>query len=384
MKILHVIIGLNAGGAEHVLRRLIESHRGSLEFQHSVVSLTDLGELGSALIAEGIDVQVMGMRGMTSVPSIMLKLTKLIRQRQPDLVQTWMYHADIIGGVAARAAGNRKVIWGIRSADMIKGTAYSTRVIRRICALLSDVVPAVIVCAAEASRTTHAAIGYEQSKMIVIPNGFELPDISALAEQRRAFRAERGWSDDEFVVGCVGRFNHYKDHANFVRAGGMLAKRYPSARFLMVGKGLDSSNAELRNLIASTGFPDRFTLLGFRDDVLSCLTALDAFCLSSRSEGFPNVLGEAMSLGISCVATDVGDVRTLLSHTGIVVPKEDAPALCAGLVQIFELPRTARSAMGQRGRDRIIAEFSARKATQRFEAIYMSLAKCAIAKTSLT
>jgi len=382
--ILHVIVGLDAGGAEHVLRRLIESHRGSLEFRHSVVSLTDLGELGSALIAEGIDVQVMGMRGMTSVPSIMLKLTKLIRQRRPDLVQTWMYHADLMGGVAARAAGNRKVIWGIRSADMIKGTAYSTHVIRRICSLLSRVVPAIIVCAAEASRNTHAAIGYEQSKMVVIPNGFELPNTGSLAEQRRAFRAEHGWSEDEFVVGCVGRFNYYKDHPNFVKAAGLLAKQYPSARFLMVGKGLDFNNTELRNLIASTGFPKQFTLLGFRDDVLNCLNALDVFCLSSRSEGFPNVLGEAMSIGIPCVATDVGDVRTLLSQTGIVVPKENAPALYVGLAQIFELPRTMRAAMGQRGRDRIMAEFSTAKARERFEAIYLSLVGCAIARPTLT
>jgi glycosyltransferase involved in cell wall biosynthesis len=384
VKILHVIVGLDAGGAEHVLRRLIESHRGSLEFQHSVVSLTDLGEFGSELIAGGIDVQVMGMRGMTSVPWIMFKLTKLIRQRQPDLVQTWMYHADLMGGVAARAAGNRKVIWGIRSADMIKGTAYSTRVIRRICAPLSRVVPAIIVCAAEASRITHAAIGYERSKMILIPNGFELPDTSALAQQRRAFRAEHGWSDDEFVVGCVGRFNYYKDHANFVKAAGLLAKRYPTARFLMIGKGLDLNNAELRNLIASTGVPDKFTLLGFRDDVLNCLTALDVFCLSSRSEGFPNVLGEAMSIGIPCVATDVGDVRTLLSDTGIIVAKENASALCAGFAQLIELPRTMRDAMGQRGRDRIIAEFSAAKARERFEGIYMSLVWSAIARPTPT
>lgn len=384
MKILHVIVGLNAGGAEHVLRRIIESHRGSLEFQHSVVSLTDLGEFGSPLIAAGIDVQVMGMRRMTSVPSIVLKLTKLIRQRQPDLVQTWMYHADLIGGVAARAAGNRNVIWGVRTTDMIEGTAYSTYIIRRICALLSRVVPATIVCAAEASRSTHAAIGYERSKMVVIPNGFELPNSAALAEQRRAFRGAQGWSDDEFVVGCVGRFNYYKDHANFVKAGGMLLRLHPSARFLMVGKGLDFSNAELRTLIASTGFPDKFTLLGFRDDVLNCLTALDVFCLPSRSEGFPNVLGEAMSVGIPCVATDVGDVRTLLSHSGIVVPKENATALCAGLAQIFESPRTVRTAMGQKGRDRIMAEFSAAKARERFEAIYMSLAEPATARPTLT
>jgi glycosyltransferase involved in cell wall biosynthesis len=208
-------------------------------------------------------------------------------------------------------------------------------------------VPAAIICAAEASRITQAAIGYDQS--------------------------EHGWSDDEFVVGCVGRFNYYKDHANFVNAAGLLAKQNPSARFLMVGKGIDFNNTELRDLIVETGFPDKFKLLGFRDDVLNCLNALDVFCLSSRSEGFPNVVGEAMSIGIQCVATDVGDVRTLLSQSGIVVPKENPSALCAGLSQIFELPRSVREAMGQRGRNRIIAEFSTAKVRERFDAIYMSL-----------
>ena len=384
MKILHVIVGLGAGGAEHMLRRLIESHRGKPEFCHSVVSLTDSGELGRTLIAQGIDVQAMGMRNMASVPSVMLELTRLIRQRQPDLIQTWMYHADLIGGVAARMAGNRNVIWGIRSADMIKGTAYSTYLIRRICALLSRAVPATIVCAAEASRATHGAIGYDRSKMIVIPNGFETPKEDGLAERRRAFRVQHGWSDHEFVVGCVGRFNYYKDHANFVRAAGLFAKGNPAARFLMIGKEVDSNNVELSGLIESTGFANKFTLLGFRKDVMDCLNALDAFCLSSRSEGFPNVLGEAMSIGIPCVATDVGDVRALLSNTGIIVPKENPTALCAGLNQIFAWPRSLREAMGRRGRDRIIAEFSTAKAREKFEAIYSSLTGHPIIKLPCT
>jgi glycosyltransferase involved in cell wall biosynthesis len=384
VKILHVIIGLGAGGAEQMMRRLIESHRGSSEFHHCVVSLTTPGVLGAALGAAGVDVQALGMRGILSGLITMLRLTRLIRRIQPDVVQTWMYHADLIGGLAARAAGNRHIIWGIRSTDILKGTSYTTFVVRRICAPLSRLIPAVIVCAAEASRISHAAIGYDESKMVVIANGFELPEPPRNLEHRSAFRAGQGWCDEEIVVGCIGRFNSYKDHANFVRAAGLLAKRYTSVRFLMIGKGIDLENEKLRELIASTGFADKFKLLGFRQDVWNCLNAMDVFCLSSRSEGFPNVVGEAMSVGLPCVATDVGDIRTLLSDTGVIVPKEDASALCEGLAQIVKMPRALREAMGQRGRNRVIEEFSMARATDRYQAIYRSLSERVIPESSRT
>lgn len=385
MRILHVIIGLGAGGAEHMLHRLVASHHGSSEFHHSVVSLTDAGELGSALIANGVDVRTLGMRGFLTAPMTLVRVANIIRRQQPDIVQTWMYHADLIGGLAARMVGNKRIIWGIRNTDMIKGTAYGTFAIRRICALLSHRIPAIIVCAADAARRSHVAIGYDQSKMVVVANGFEVPVPSLISTDRRAFRAHYGWSDDKVVIGCVGRFNYYKDHANFVKAAGMLARRCQSVRFLMVGKGLDLGNTELTKLINGTGFANRFQLLGFREDVPNCLGAMDVFCLSSRSEGFPNVVGEAMSIGIPCVVTDVGDVRVLLSNTGIIVQKENAQALCDGLAQIVEMPPALREAMGQQGQSRLIGEFSMAKAREKFEAIYESLtSRATLLETSRT
>jgi glycosyltransferase involved in cell wall biosynthesis len=265
---------------------------------------------------------------------------------------------------------------------MMEGTAYSTFLIRRVCALLSSILPTVIVCAAQASRSSHAIIGYDQTKMAVVANGFDVSDSQQTSADRRSFRAKFGWSDADVVVGCVGRFNFYKDHANFVAAAGLLAPRFPSVRFLMVGKGLDTKNQELGHLIAATGYPDRFKLLGFRDDVPRCLGAMDVFCLSSRSEGFPNVVGEAMSVGTPCVATDVGDARILLSDTGIIVAKEDSKALCEGIAKIIEMPRKLRVALGQRGRDRVIREFSMSRARDEFEAIYRSLCGGAGARRS--
>src|SRR5260370_8620397 len=150
-----------------MLRRLIESHRGSSEFHHCVVSLTTPGVLGAALGAGGVDVQALGMRGILSGPITMLRLTRLIRRIQPDVVQTWMYHADFIGGLAARAAGNRHIIWGIRGTDMLEGTSYTTFVVRRICAPLSRLIPAVIVFVADASALSHSANRNYHAKIVL-------------------------------------------------------------------------------------------------------------------------------------------------------------------------------------------------------------------------
>lgn len=377
MKILHIIVGLGVGGAETALKRLIDSHAGNRQFQHSVVSLTTTGEIGDALRASGVKVQSLEMRGLWDIPLALWRLRELIRAHRPDIVHTWMYHADLMGGLAARAAGNTKVIWGVRSTDIFRGTSRSTGLVRHVCALLSHWVPCLIVCAAESSRQAHLAAGYEPSRIVVIPNGFDVARLVASNAQRRAMRGACGWCDSEIVVGCVGRFNPYKDHDNFVRAARVLAERFPAVRFLMVGRGIERGNPELSAWIASTGYAERFVLLGERSDVAVCLSAMDVFCLSSRSEGFPNVVGEAMAMGVPCVVTDVGDAAMLVADTGIVVPKEDSIALAEGLARLINMPAEARRRRGMQGRERIDAEFSMVSARERFEAAYKSVSRAA-------
>ncbi|MDZ3990444.1 hypothetical protein PspTeo4_01144 [Pseudomonas sp. Teo4] len=173
-----------------------------------------------------------------------------------------MYHADLLGGVAARIAGVRNVIWGIRTTDLEQGGKRSTRLIRQICARLSRSIPARIVCAAEASKKAHAAVGYDIEKMIVVPNGFELSRLNVTEDQRRSMREACGLTDLQLVIGSLGRFNAVKDQANFVSATALLAKSNQSLRFLMVGRGLDRDNDELMNQIRRTGYENRYLLMG--------------------------------------------------------------------------------------------------------------------------
>lgn len=375
MKILHVIIGLNVGGAEMMLKRLIGSHHGNPDYRHAVISISTMGKLGQLLQAEGVEVHSLGLRYTVGVPFAIWRLVKLIRVIRPNIIQTWMYHGDLLGGLAARFAGNRHVIWGIRTTDVQAGGSFATVIVRWLCARFSSAVPQVIVCAAEASRRSHIAAGYDAKKMVVIPNGYDFTSLKASLEERQSLREQCGFSRNDLVVGSLGRFHNVKDQQNFVRAAGLLATHYPQLRFLMVGRGLDSDNSQLVGWIDRSGCKDRFVLLGERKDVPQCLAAMDIFCLHSRTEGFPNVLAEAMAMGLPCVTTDVGDAAMLLAGTGVVVAKEDSAALAQGVKQLVALDQDARHAMGMQAKARVEAEFSIERARARFEEIYRQILK---------
>lgn len=366
-RILHVITGLAVGGAEMALYRLILEFRGS-EYSHTVIVLTPGGGLFNRFVESGIKLIVLDVR--RSPISDMIRLYRLMRALQPDIVQTWLYHADFLGGLAARVAGIRNVIWGVRTTDVDGGCARATAFVRQACASLSRWVPHTIVCVAEAARRSHSLVGYDARRMVVVGNGFDLSVLTSDQSQRGRLRAQCRFDKDDVVVGTLGRFNLDKDHANFVEAAGQLARRHPRLRFLMVGENLDANNHDLMGWIEATGHAERFVLLGERSDVAVCLAAMDIFCLSSRTEAFPNVVGEAMATGLPCVATDVGDVAVLMADTGVLVPKADPAALAQGVAGLMALGPAYREQMGQKARERIRLTFTMACVRERFEHIY--------------
>ena len=371
-QVIHVISGLKVGGAETVLLRLIASSRGAA-YSHSVVALTPGGGMGERFAAAGIDVMELDFKKRPV--GDFLRLVKRIRSARPDIVQTWMYHADLIGGIAARLVGVRNVIWGVRTTDVTAGRGKAIAMLRSLCASSSSIIPRAIVCAAEASLRSHAQVGYDAGRMTVVPNGFDFGKLRRDPSARAMLRAQCGFAPRHLVVGTLGRFDAAKDPENFVRAAGLFAAERPDARFLLVGRDMLAGNSELGGWIAATGYPDRFVLLGERSDVAACLGAMDIFCLSSRTEGFPNVLAEAMAMQLPCVTTDVGDAAMLLGGTGAVVPKENAQALAAGMRSLAELPAEERRRAGEQASQRVRAEFSVERMRNRFETIYNAITK---------
>lgn len=324
-KVAHIIIGLNVGGAELMLKRLVSySGQQSSEFEHIIISLTDLGIIGKQLQREGITVYYLGMKSLKSLPKTSYRLRRLLKKINPDVVQTWMYHADFLGGLAAKSIGIKNIIWGIRTTDVSQGASKLTVYLSKLCAKLSYIIPNTIVCAAHVSKDYHISIGYDKRKMIVIPNGFNLDTLSATKEEGLKVRRQNNLDEEDIVIGSIGRFNPVKNQKLFVETAAELIREIPNLKFMMVGRDNTIHNEELMSWIKFYSLEDSFRLLGQRSDIPQCLKAIDIYCLHSKTEGMPNVLVEACLLGTFPISTDVGDARYIIPSSNLVTSSPQA------------------------------------------------------------
>lgn len=371
-KILHIITGLGTGGAEMMLRRLITMQ--DPEAVHEVISLRGLGTVAPQLQKDGITVTSIDMFGIAS-PLAFVRLVRAIRRARPDLVQTWLYHADILGGLAARLAGIRAIVWGVRTADIRKGISLSrsAAAMLGLGAKLSRKLPRRVIYVAEAARLTHEAAGYDPAKSVVIHNGFIVPEEADLQRDGPAFRREIGVPAEALLIGTAGTFTAQKNQIGFVNACAALLARKPDLHLVLIGRGNDPQNHALVLAVAATGQADRIHLIGERRDMSACLSALDLFCLASSGEGFPNVVGEAMVAGTLPLVTDVGDAALLVGDTGTVVPPNDATALADALAAICDLPRETLAERGRRARQRIMDQFTMPRTKERYSALYREI-----------
>jgi glycosyltransferase involved in cell wall biosynthesis len=373
--VMHIITDLDVGGAEMTLQRLVKGHYGKSDYRHVVISLKGIGKIGRQLQDLGIEVRALNIRSLLEFPRAIRQLVKWIRVSRPDAVQTWMYHADLLGGLAARFAGNRPVIWSVRCTAIPQRGYSATRMVVTLCSWLSRFVPAVIVCCAESARLVHIKKGYDRTKMVVISNGYDLQAFHSDSALRMRARAAFGFAEDDVVVGTVGRFDPLKDYRTFVLSAAILAPNFERVKFLMVGREIDEGNQSLRAWIAESGLADKFVLAGERDDIPGCLAAMDLFCLSSVAEGFPNVVCEAMAMKVPCVVTDVGDAAKIVADTGIVVMARSQSALAAGLEDMLLKGSAARLRLGEMARRRIEENYSIETVAAKFETIYDQLTR---------
>ena len=321
----------------------------------------------------------------------LLKLYRHIKAIRPDVVQSWMYHADLVGGVVARLAGIKSICWGIRNCPDLRrmqdGEKKSFPVnIIKLCALLSSYIPARIVCCSAKAVSLHETIGYAREKITVIPNGYALdryrPDVASRAAIRKTLALE----PNELVIGMVARFHQQKDHHNLIQALSILAKRDRKFVALLVGDEITSDNTRLMDWIRAAGLESSIRLLGPRGDVPSVMNALDIHVLSSYREGFPNVLAEAMSCGTPCVATDAGDAALIVGQTGWVVEHSNAEALANALdtaIAEYTGERDKWTARQTKCRQRIIENFTLEKMVLSFRQVWNAAAPSHVVAGSL-
>lgn len=368
-KALHIITGLNDGGAEGVLFRLVKFSKRDIE--HKVVSLTGQGKYKALLEGEGIEVECLHLNPFNFVFKF-YTLCSLIKKTKPDVVQTWLYHADIIGGLASRLAGQKNMLWGLRQADFdIKKMKFATRLVMKTCAVFSGFLPRAHVTCAEAAIRSHQKIGY-QGDFKVVSNGYDLAKFSSAPGQKNEVLG-CNISDKQFIFGMVARFDAAKDHENLLKAfSGYLQNSQVDAKLILVGKGCDESNGVLKSYLETYQLKDRVVLLGQFTNIPSLMSCLDVHVLSSEYEGFPNVLAEAMACGIPCISTDVGDAKLIVEDNGWIVPAKNAQALAQAMQVASNLKNEPAlwSELKKRCRSSVAEKYSLEKMADNFSAIW--------------
>lgn len=370
IRIVHLIPTLQVGGAEHMLEKLVTG-MDDKAFTTAVVTLTGEGPIGRRLRAAGIPIYALGMTGPATLPRTLFRLYRLLRQLQPHVLQTWLYHADLVGSIARFMVPKTPLLWNLRCSDMnMAHYSRNTRLVLRLLGPLSRL-PDCIVTNSEAGRDHHIGLGYRSSGWQTIPNGFDLTKFSPA--NRGALRSELRLMPNEKIVGMVARFDPMKDHANFLAMVRLLAARDPNLHFALVGRGCTTDTPLMEK--AALEFGPRLHLLGERHDVASVLPDFDVLVLSSAyGEGFPNVLGEGLACAVPSVATDVGDAALILDDCGLIVPPRDPLALADAVTSILAKPETELAAWKLRMRQRAESLFSLPSVIARYESFYRKMA----------
>jgi len=344
-------------------------------FEPFVISLTPHSDLEANITRLGIPVSCLAMRGRPFDVRYFFELVFLLKRLQPDIVHTWMYHADLIGGVAARLAGIKTLGWCIRNGNLdVAKTKFMTRVIVKFCALISHWLPSSILSCSEEARLIHVANGYAANKIVVVPNGFDLTSFKPDEAARALVRNELGLNPDTPLVGLIGRYDPQKNHSGFLKAANKLLHQIPNAHFLLVGKGVDYLNSDLVQAAKLEGVFENSHFLGLRHDIPHLMASLDVFVsASSYGEAFPNVLGEAMSCGVPCAVTDTGDAAYIVADTGRVVAVGDMDGLANAIKQLLELSFKEKQILGERARSRVADHFEIGQIVRQYEGFYQQL-----------
>ena len=373
ISLVHLITTLDVGGAEMMLLKLLPRMNAG-RFKNHVICLTEDGLVGQKISAHGIPVHALNMpRGRVTIEGLM-QLFKHVRKIKPAILQTWMYHADLIGVLLGKLSRIPRICWNIRCSNMdLLEYRWSTRITVKMCALLSSL-PDFIIANSREGLNYHKEIGYKSRRWKVISNGFDLGEFKPDPEAKLRLMKELGLSyeNSSLLIGYVARFDPMKDHPTFLDAACLLLKERRDVHFVMVGRDIEWENRGLTARIPKT-FSGNFHLLGERSDVEKITAGSDIACCVSSGEGFSNVIGEAMACGVPCVVTDVGDSAFIVGETGIVVKPRHPEGLAGAWRKLLDLGGDGRSELGRGARKRIQDHFDISKIVEQYEALYCSL-----------
>ena len=365
MKILFLVRSLTYGGAERQLV-ILANELAKRGYEVAIAPFYTVGLLENEIDRSRVRFIPLEKRSRWDLLSFYGRVIRVVEKEQPDILYGWMATPNLVAAMVRPLYPKVRIFWCIRSANL---EVIFDRVASAICWFerrLSHFADCIVVNS-EAGVRHAASRGLPLDKMIHIPNGIDVDRFYFDPIAGEKVRLEWGFTRSDRLIGLVSRFDPIKDHPGFLKAAAYLAQGLPEVRFVCIGNGPTQYRARLEALSRELGLEQRVVWLPARPDVRAVYNALDVVCLCSLSEGFPNVIGEAMACGRHCVVTDVGDCRFLVGNAGVIVPPSDSEALAEGLRQVLRAGRNPN----ERGRQRILEHFTLTNLTDRTEKVLL-------------
>ncbi|SUA60543.1 Mannosylfructose-phosphate synthase [Oligella urethralis] len=363
MRVIHLITNFAyRGGAEQMLARFID---GDNKNKHAIVSVLNISSMYQKTLDKCEKHQALEWNGLNTIGAL-VKLLTFIKNYQPDVIQCWMYHGNFFGALAKKYSKTEfKLCWGVHhSLDSYKDESISTKVSLFMGKTLRKVPDEVVFCS-QSSMEQHFNYGYKGKKNIFIPNGIPIEDFT--------FDVSHKNYNDTVVFGCAGRYHPAKGYNYLIEAISLLQERTNLFVFKIAGRDMLSDNQELMNTFAKNNVDmTKVQLLGEVEDMQSFYQSLDCFVLSSITEGFPTVLLEAMSIGLHCITTDVGDAAYIVNKHGFVVEPRNPECLANAFYNYIKMPKNIKLTIAKDNQEYILMNFSVSKVVERFNKIWLS------------
>jgi len=372
-KIVHIITGLSIGGAEMMLYKLLSITDRNF-FNSTVISLTDCGPIGSRIKALGVPVYSVKISKNLLLPIRLYRFIKLLNKLQPNLIQGWMYHANLAALLASWFIPYKiPVLWNIRHTPYeLKDEKKLTAFLIRLSAFFSSR-PAKIIYNSHVSEYQHKLLGFSNRYQEVIPNGFDCNYFKPSEDARLKLRNSLELTHKTFLIGLIARYHPMKDHMTFMQAAGRLAAQYPDVHFILAGRGIDKNNSILTNMLQEVNLMRNIHLLGECSNMPEIIAGLDISTNTSWSESFPNVVGESMACSVPCVVTNIGDSALIVGDTGIVIPIKNIDELVKAWIKLIKIGSEGRKQLGQKARERIVDKFPLSKIINEYEKNYQEI-----------